>query len=259
MYYWNGKRLLLGVLLLFGGLLLQAQGPPILGDKPIMLGAKRVVLKTLTEFRQIERGYALKAPLMAHYLPTSNTLVGLYTPLVTYQLDKQASIALGDLALVAKYQFFRKDGKGKTFRAVFKTLQTLPTGPKLALEGMSTGQYQGFYSIVAGYETIKYGLNAELGYNYSPMPNLNEVRLKMGAGLPLLKPTYPVNQLNLYFEYQGSYLTTQQRWLLLYAQGIQYAKGRVTVEAALQLPLFQTLLPEQRRIYSLFLGMRYVI
>ena len=236
-----------------------AQGPPILGDKPIMLGAKRWIFKTLTAFHQLEQGHALRAPLMVHYLPTSTTLVGLHVPLVTYQLPDHAGTALGDVQLLGKYQFYRKDGKGKTFKMVVKTLQTLPTGPRLALDLISTGQYQGFYSILVGYESLRYGLLGESGFNWSALPFFNEWRTKASVGLPLLKPKYPVRQVNLYFEYQSSYFTAQQRYLLLYAQGIQYAHGPMTVEAAVQLPLVQTLLPEMRRRYSLYLGLRYVL
>ncbi len=200
--YWR----LLG-LLLCGSLAtgLQAQGPPILGDKPIMLGAKRIVFKTLTEFRVLPDGWALKAPAMVHYLPTSNTLVGLYIPLVVSGLGDQPRSFLGDISLVTKYQFYKKDGMGKTFRMVLKGVQNLPTGAKLGLDEMSTGIFQSFWSVVAGYESIKYGISSELGYNFSVVPDMNEARLKLGFGLPLLQPSYPVKQVNLFFEYQGSY------------------------------------------------------
>lgn len=242
-----------------------AQGPPILGDKPIMLGANRVVIKTLSELRRTKEGTFLRAPIMAHYLPTSNMLVGAYIPMVYYNFEKptihedEAAAILGDIELVYKYQFYRKDGMGKTFRVVAKTLQTLPTGKKLNLEGMSTGVYQGYYGIVAGYESIKYGLSGEMGYNWSPLDAQDEVRTKFSVGLPLLKPSYPVNQINLFFEYQNSWLVENNELLLLYGQGIQYAKGRLTVEVAVQLPLFQSIPDERRRLYSIFFGMRYVI
>lgn len=238
---------------------LQAQGPPIIGDKPIMLGAKRVVLKTLSEFRQLNNGWALKTPAMVHYLPTSNTLLGLYVPLVISSRAADNQAVLGDISLVTKYQFYRKDGMGKTFRVVLKGVQNIPTGARLGLEEMSTGIFQSFWSVVAGYESIKYGISSEFGYNFSAVPEMNEARMKLGFGLPLLKPTYPVKQVNLFFEYQGSYWTNAQEYLLLYAQGIQYAKGRVTMEAAFQWPLVQQVNAERARLYSIFIGMRYVI
>jgi len=239
-----------------------AQGPPITGDKPIMLGGNSTVIKTLTEIRNTEVGTFVKAPLMVHYLPTSNSLVAVHIPLVSYNFkDGQAfdnGQTLGDVSLLAKYQFYRKDQTGKTFRMVAKTYQTLPTGKALNIEDMSTKRYQSYVGLVAGYETLKYGISNELGYNFIPNGTQDELRYKLGFGLPLLKPTYPVNQLNLYFEYQNSWFTETNDYTLLYAQGIQYAKGRVTVEAAVQLPLIQTVAESQKRNYSILLGTRYV-
>lgn len=241
----------------------KAQGPPITGDKPIMLGANRVVVKTLTEFRKFEDGFALRAPIMVHYLPTSNVLLGAYIPMVYYNIknasESSTGVVLGDIEFLAKYQFFRKDGMGKTFRLVAKTLQTIPTGKKLGIEGMSTGLYQSYLGLVAGYESVKYGISSELGYNLSPLNDQDEIRLKLGFGLPLLKQTYPVNQVNLFFEYQNSFFVETNNFLMLYAQGLQYAKGRVTIEGAIQFPLLQTGIVENKRTYSVFFGMRYVI
>jgi hypothetical protein len=236
-----------------------AQGPPITGDKPIMLGENSWVVKTLTELRWTKEGFFTRAPLMVHYLPTSNFLVGLHVPFVSYTYNDSAMVpSIGDIEILAKYQFYRKDGKAKTFRVVAKTIQTIPTGPKINQVGISTGVYSSYLALVAGYESIKYGISNELGYNISIDNQLNELRYKLGFGLPLLKPTYPVKQLNLYFEYQHSWFTTNNNFIMLYAQGIQYAKGRVTVEAAVQFPLIQ-LLPENRhRNISVLVGTRYV-
>ncbi len=231
-----------------------AQGPPITGDKPIMLGANSWVVKTLTETRSTQEGVFVKIPFMVHYLPTANTLVSIHLPLV----NEKKNLFLGDIELMAKYQFYRQDKVGKTFRLVAKTLQTLPTGRSLELEGISTQTYQSYLGLVAGYESIKYGISNELGYNLSPENNRDELRYKLGFGLPLLKPTYPVNQFNLYFEYQSSWFPFDNEYQLLYAQGIQYAKKRTTVEAAIQFPFIQIISAQKQRIFSLFMGTRYV-
>lgn len=238
---------------------LQAQGPPITGDKPIMLGSKRLVFKTLSEFRRSHKHWALKTPIMTHYLPTSNTLVGLYIPLVFTNISENHTAFLGDINVITKYQFYKKDGTGKTFRIVLKGVQNIPTGAALQLQGISTGVFQSFWSIIAGYESIKYGISSELGYNISVVPAMNEMRLKLGFGLPLLKPSYPVKQINLFFEYQSSYWHNVQEYMLLYAQGIQYAIGRFTIETAFQWPLLQQTHVEHKRLYSFYWGMRYVL
>jgi len=41
-----------------------AQGPPITGDKPVMLGENSWVVKSLTEIRNTDEGNFIKAPLM---------------------------------------------------------------------------------------------------------------------------------------------------------------------------------------------------
>lgn len=239
-----------------------AQGPPITGDKPIMLSAKTVLIKTLTEIRKTEEGTFVKAPLMIHYLPTSNSLVALHIPFVTYSYDdtEETGRRLGDVQLQVKYQFFRMDRKAKTLRAVLKTLQTFPTSEQdLHIHDITSGHYQGYYGAVLGYETIKYGISMEAGYNHVVGYEDNEIRWKLGFGLPLLKPVYPVNQLNLYFEYQNSWFTERDDYELLYAQGIQFAKGRFTFDAAIQVPLVQNTFPfRKRRKYSLLFGTRVV-
>ncbi len=255
----NQPWLVVLLFLLIGSIHSTAQGPPITADKPIMLGSNSWIIKSLTEIRKTDRGTFVKAPLMIHYLPTSNSLVAVHLPLVTYNFqDGGNGQGLGDVELLAKYQFYRKDGMGKTFRMVAKTLQTLPTGKALDIDGISTGNYHGYFGVVAGYESIKYGISNELGFNLSPSNDLDEFRYKLGFGLPLLPSVYPVKQINLYFEYQNSWYPVIDEFMLLYAQGIQYAKGRVTVEASIQFPLVQDISEVERRKFSVFLGTRYV-
>lgn len=239
-----------------------SQGPPITADSPIMLGGGTFLMKTLTEIRFTDHGIFTRIPLMAHYLPTSNTVVSVHFPLVLYNFENgfmegENGTTFGDLEIMGKYQFYRKDGKGKTFRMVVKTLQTLPTGKELGIEDMSTGNYESYLSMVAGYETLKYGISSELGYSLSPNGNDDKVKLALGFGLPLLKPTYPVNQLNLYFEYDSEWYTETSGYRLLYAQGIQYAVNDLTLEAAVQIPLVQDVHSFRERNYSIFIGTRY--
>jgi len=237
-----------------------AQGPPITSDKPIMLGSKRTVIKTLSEVRRTQAGSVINTPLMAHYLPTSNTLLGLHIPLVNHQpVSSNNNFSLGDIQILGKYQFYRKDNTGKTFRMVAKMLHTLPSGKKINADGISNGYYQAYTAIVAGYESIKYGISNELGINFIPQNKRHEWRYKLGFGLPLLKPSYPVKQLNLYFEYQNRWFFQQNEYQFLYAQGMQYAKGRMTFETAFQWPLLQKMPLQQTIQYSWFLGFRYVI
>lgn len=252
------KYIIIIVLVVSSSLRVVAQGPPITGDKPIMLGGNSFTTKTLTEIRNNDRGTAIYVPLMLHYLPTSNSLVAVHLPYINYDLnDAGAGSSLADIKVQGKYQFFRKDGTGRTWRMVAKTIQTLPTGKELDLLELSTGVYQGYYGIVSGLETLKYGISTEVGYNWAPDGTQDELRAKVGVGLPLLKPQYPNKQVNLYFEYTSSWLTDRNWYQLLYAQGIQYALKTVTFDLAVQLPLVKDI-PENRALnYSVFLGTRY--
>lgn len=246
------------VVVLFAFAKAYTQGPPITSDKPIMLGGNSFTTKTLTEIRNTERGTAIYVPLMLHYLPTSNSLVAVHLPYLNYDFEAGVSgSTLADIKVQAKYQFYRKDATGKTFRVVAKTFQSIPTGEKLDLIQLSTGFYEGYYGIVSGYETLKYGISSEVGYNWSPEATVDEFRAKLGVGLPLLKPQYPNKQVNLYFEYTSTLLTERDWYQLLYAQGIQYAGKNITFDLAVQLPLVQDI-PESRELnYSVFLGARY--
>jgi len=240
---------------------IRAQGPPITADKPIMLGGNTVIVKTLTEIRNTTQGTFTKIPLMLHYLPSANTLVAVHIPWTHFNFDLENSNeggSLGDIGILGKYQFYRKDGKAKTYRMVLKTYQTLPTGEAFGPLEISSGTYQSYLAWVTGYETIKYGLSTEVGYNMVPDGNFDEARLKLGVGLPLLKPVYPVNQINLYFEYAMNWRHVQDAFEILYAQGIQYAKGRLTLEAAVQIPIHQQGTGIFGLKSNLLLGTRYI-
>ena len=239
---------------------LKGQGPPITADKPIMLGSESIIIKTLTEFRSTEDASFIRAPFMFHYLPTSNSLVAIHVPWVSasYEFaDGDDRSGLGDIDILAKYQFFRKDGKGKTFRMVVKSLNRLPTGIDVGVDEISVDHYQSYLAIVAGRESIKYGLSWEAGYNIVPSKNTDEWRARFGVGLPLLKPLYPVKQINLYFEYAYNVRPGINERELLYAQGVQYAKGRLTMEAAIQVPLYQKV-NGSRLKHNFLLGTRYI-
>jgi hypothetical protein len=234
-----------------------AQGPPITEDSPMLLGAGSYTVRVISETRTIDAGTAVYVPLMLHYLPTARTEISVNIPYINYNLDTATGSGLADMRITGKYQFYRKDGKAKTFRMDAKTVQTLPTGEKLELMDISMGTYSGYYGVVAGYESLKIGVTSEFGYNWMPDGTMDVLQFKAGVGLPLLEPQYPNNQLNLYFETATMWQTERDSYQLLYAQGIQYARKDVTFDLSYQLPVFQDINigPEFRR--SVFIGARY--
>ncbi|MGO4920131.1 hypothetical protein [Maribacter spongiicola] len=237
---------------------IQAQGPPITADKPIMLGQGSFTLRTLAEIRTTERATFTYIPINFSYLPTSNIELAVEIPyLVNTVTEGTSKSALADIKLMGKYQFFRKDATGKTFRIVGKTIQTLPTGEDLDAMDLSTGNYAGYYGVVAGYETLKYGISNEIGYNWMPDGTRDDFRYKLGFGLPLLKPQYPNKQINLFFEYTNLWLVERNWYQLLYAQGVQYARKNTTFELAVQVPLVNDVDEGRKFKHSIFLGSRF--
>ena len=235
-----------------------AQGPPIILDKIILLGSNSFTARTLTEYRNTERGDFVYTPFSLSYLPTSNTTFTVDVPFINYDFESGSSgSSLADIRLTGKYQFYQKNATGKTFRILIKTEQTLPTGESLDLIGLSTGLYQGYYGILGGYESLKFGITSELGYNWIPDGTLDHLRYKLGFGLPLLKPQFPNKQINLYFEYSSFWIFERDWYQLLYAQGIQYAGKDYTIELSAQIPIVNDVDADRELNYSLFIGGRY--
>ncbi|GAA0873118.1 hypothetical protein GCM10009117_22650 [Gangjinia marincola] len=222
-----------------------------------MLGGGSFTVKTLTEIRRTERMNATYIPVMLHYLPTANSLVAVHLPYLHYNIAGTEEDILADIKVLGKYQFYRKDGTGKTFRMVAKTLQSIPTGDKVDIIGLSTGFYESYFGIVAGYESLKYGISTEMGYNLVPDGTQDEFRVKGGFGLPLLKPQYPNKQVNLFFEYTSSLFPERDWYQLLYAQGVQYARKNITFDLAIQWPLTQDVDEGREFLTSVFLGTRF--
>jgi len=256
------KLKILVCVLALSSITLRAQGPPLTSDKPIMLSAKTIVIKTLTEIRHTDAGTYTRAPLMFHYLPTSNWLAAVHVPLVNdKQLDDVVAVGpqLGDVGLLLKYQFYRFDRTGRTLRSVIKSYQQIPTGRRVPGSDINLGVYQLYLGSVTGYETVKYGMSFEFGYNLVPDLNEDTFRMKAGFGLPILKPVYPANQINFLFEYVMNRFTEKDIFELLYTQGVQYARKRFTWEMGVQTPLVQSgddII--NKRKYGLFLGTRFI-
>jgi hypothetical protein len=237
-----------------------AQGPPITVDNPIMLGARRVVVQNLTEVRSTNHGTLVRSSWRGNYRPTAHTLVGLDVPLVYAALPEgEPHYRVGDIQLIGKYQFYRRDRTERTLRAAFKTVQTLPTGPPLGIEDISMGQYQAYGGAVVGYESLRYGLAGELGYRYVPQHDSDAAAARFSAGLPLLPARYPVRQLTLYGEANAQWFPITGHHLLLAGSGVQFALRRFIMEAAGQWPVVQQVAEANQRRFSLWLGFRYVI
>jgi len=247
------KKYLFILLLNITAISAYAQGPPIISDKAIMLGEQTFIVKTLSEFLHTDQGTYTYLPTIMHYLPTSNSLVAIHIP----HLSSPTESGLGDIQLRVKYKIYRNDMKAKTHRIALKSVHWIPTGFNTGLEEYGVGEYQTLLSIITGYETLKHGIGAEFGYRYVGGNNPNFWKFDLGFGLPILKPTYPVNQINLYFEYHSEIYNSGGA-NIFFAQGIQYARDQVTIDLAIQLPLKERAANAVDRHYKLLVGARYV-
>lgn len=217
------------------------QGPPITLDKPIMLGEKKGTVRPFAKIADNEVHDFTAFVLDADYNFTNKLAVAAEVPLVFAQHGEGAG--LGDIGLTAKYQFYRKDGMGKTIRIAAKAKNMFRTGKSLETPTLGMGHNMTYLGILAARESLRLGTQAEFGYAAMPSADhLNHWLYKLGFGLPLLKPVYPVNQINLYFEFEGMNLPRHNganQYGYYYAQGLQYAKGRFTFDLSVQFPISQ--------------------
>lgn len=249
------------VFLCFLALQLNAQGPAIVSESPIMVGSKRTEFRTLIEYREGPHEDYLIIPVQVSHTLSRNLLLGARMPyLTTIRPNKiLEESGIGDLQLFGKYQFFRKDMTGKTLRMVVKAVENIGVGQLENVHMASMQQFQSFKSIIVGYETLQYGISNELGVNWVPSNNNHDLRYNLSFGLPVLKPVYPTKQLNLYFDYSYIWEWNTDNHMLMYSQGIQYAKDNLTLDLAIQLPLHQNTDHHMQRTVSIYVGSRLII
>lgn len=259
MKYLFFMALLMGLL----PVVLPAQGPPVTSDNPIMVGSKRTEVRTLIEYRNMDEGDYLYLPLTVTHTFGKDFLLGARIP-VMMQTASYGGTAisprtgLADIQLIGKYQFYRRDKTGKTLRMVIKAVENLPTGAFENVHMLSMQQFQTYKAIIVGYETLRYGISNELGINYVPGNNNHDLRYTLSFGLPLLEPVYPTRQVNLFFDYSTIWEFNTDHYVLLFAQGVQYARDNMTFELAFQWPLYQNSFGHADRNYSVYAGSRFI-
>lgn len=247
--------------LALGSLPLLAQGPPILTDKPIMLGEKKGTFRTFFLHRKNGNFSSNTLPLMLDYNVRNNLELSIMAPIIL-KSELAESLTVGDVGVGIKYQFYRLDGLGRTFRVAAKARQMLPTGKATIAPETGMRQWQTYLGILGGIESLKYGIQSELGYMLSNETSSHMHKMliyKLGFGLPLLKPNYPVKQVTLYFEYEGLAVPRYDHFAVFYAQGVQYAYRKWTFDFSLQWPLKQSLPIGLQRDFSALAGFRFII
>ncbi len=242
---------------------LLAQGPPITLDKPITTGGREGTFRANYRYYDNARRDFSALMLSGEYNLTQNLAFGADMPLVYDDLN---GVGVGDVRLSTKVQLYTQNSIGKTFRVAATARQTFATGRKnLETPVLGMGNAMSYVGLLAARETLKLGLAAELGYGYVPgNTRLSRLGYKLGVGLPLLEPIYPVKQLNLFVETEGMHLPRFEgdaQYGLYAAPGIQFAKGRYTFDASVQFPLNQQLQGSpglERRLQTL-VGFRVIL
>jgi|GEM_PF-913304 len=149
-------KLFLSILMLLLGLEMKAQGPPIFTDTPIMLGVQGRGVRTFGNIISKENANAYAQVLVVPYNITSKWQVDVVVPYLSISPDAGDSRSgFGDLKVFTKYQLYKKDGKGKTLRSLFKLTETFPTGNTSKVPALGSGAYQTTLSLVNGYVTTK--------------------------------------------------------------------------------------------------------
>ena len=216
-----------------------AQGPPVFTETPIMLGLEGRGIRTFGKFTNTDNGNTYAHIIAFPYNINEKFQVGAVIPLVWKSpvgLDSRGG--LGDLTLFLKQQVFKKDGRGKTLRALLKTTLTMPTGNTDQAPPLGTGAWQGGLGLVTGYITTALGLYAETGYRYKTNDLPGQFYYNLAASVPLLPQQYPPHQINLSVDLNGSVNTRNGNHVLLLSPALQWITGRkLLLESGVQVPL----------------------
>ena len=229
------------------------QGPPLLADKPILIGGNRLILRPQYQFANSDFGNLSKYIVRAKYNWNSKFQLGGVLPAYSYNSGK---FELGDVKIFAKYNVYANDKKGSSFRIAGKIAQTFGVGSLKWNPFMQFGEQQTAIMAVAGLENNKIGVFSELGYMFV---NNHEdlLHYKLSFGIPLMEIQYPSNQVNILFEFEGrSNLNSYNA--IIFAPGIQRAFKRLTLEANVQYPLTGKFTVNQNFNYIYTFGSRYI-
>lgn len=216
-----------------------AQGPPIITDTPIMLGLEGGAIRTFGRYSSGDNVNLYVHPIAIPYNINSRWQAGTVIPFVSVNpkgLDGRSGI--GDIMIFSKYQLAQKDGKGETFRTLFKVSHTFSTGRVNELPPLGLGTSQTGVGLVSGYVSTRYGLYSEAIYNIRANGLPNQVIYNIALGVPLLPQQYPPKQINIYLEFNG--VLDDEVNNLFISPGVQWIAGRrFLVEGGVQLPLHE--------------------
>ncbi|MBI1936917.1 MAG: hypothetical protein HYS25_02220 [Ignavibacteriales bacterium] len=234
---------------------LQAQGPPIFTDSPILLGLEGSGLRTFGKLSSTEVGKTYTQIFALPYNVTADFQVGAVQPyLFNFPKSGNDQSGWGNLSVFGKYSVIQIDAKAKTFRGLLKFTQTFSTGSSnFSNNSITTSQF----AFVSGFVTTQYGLYASVGYSFISDDMPDNLNYDFAFGYPLLPQKYPPFQLNSYLEFNGSYFFDTNAHILFITPGIQFiGSSNFLIEAGLQLPLINVGTDELK--YNLLAGARFL-
>ena len=248
-------------LFLFSTALLFSQGPPITASTPVMLGLEGGGIRTFGKFISKENANIYIQPFGIPFNLTTKIQVGAIFPFV-FKTPKQMETVggFGDMAVFAKYQLFKKDGKAKTFRILATVKQTFPTGKTSSNPPIGKDLYQTYVGLILGRITSAIGIYGDFGYNIANKGSSDNFIYNFSVGLPLLEHKYPQKQLNTYLEFNGNYIFDTRIHTLFISPGLQFIPGRrILFETSFQIPLVQKNISTNKTNYMVLIGTRFLI
>ena len=180
---------------------------------------------------------------------------------------KRSSRGIGDSSIFLRYTFHRNDRQGSTFRvAAFGGIK-IPTGNHSQRDSLGplpvplqsgTGSWDGFGGIVTTYQALSFQVDAQLSYTIKTQANKyqagDETRLdgsfqyrlfprELQSGVPAY--VYGVLETNFIHQDKSTFLgqadPNSGGMTIFLAPGIQYVTRRYILEAAVQIPVVQSL------------------
>ncbi len=236
---------------------LLSQGPPIFTDTPIMLGLEGGGVRTFGKYVKKENTKIYIQPIALPFNLRANWQIGAILPFIgKWPRDAQGYFGLGDVKVFSKYQLHAWNGKGKTFRTLVKLVQSFPSGK----EPLGSDRWTTSLGLASGLINLKYGLYANLNYQRSSGPNPDKLTYNLALAYPLLPQQYPPKQLNIYLEFNGSYVFGLQQNAYFLSPGLQWIQGRkFLIETGLQIPLREDVVENVRTRFAFLFGLRALL
>lgn len=221
------------------------QGPPIIADKPIMLGEHKGTVRVVYSYMKADKLDARVIMPSVDFNVSNKFALEMMLPLQKYIGSAEKGFILSDIAIAGKYQYFKVDMKGKTIRLAVKGAHSFYIAKQHAhIKPVGSGVWGSYGGLVAGMESLKIGIIGDFGLSIvrdiTPNVTGNFFQGKLAFGLPLLKHVFPIRQLNVYIETEIVDQLNAKSYSFYMAPGIQYIFGVIAIEAFYQRSVLQS-------------------